>query len=80
MVGLLVYKTFVSVQKVIYPNKEAESPGLNCRHNPQVCTGGSFCFNGYCVCPEGYEERDGECIVPKIYGKSLKKDFKNNFN
>nr|CAD2153382.1 unnamed protein product [Meloidogyne enterolobii] len=44
-----------------------KSPGLNCRHNPQVCTGGSFCFNGYCVCPEGYEERDGECIVPKIY-------------
>uniref|UniRef100_A0A1I8C1T2 EGF-like domain-containing protein n=1 Tax=Meloidogyne hapla TaxID=6305 RepID=A0A1I8C1T2_MELHA len=44
-----------------------KSPGLNCRHNPQVCTGGSFCFNGYCVCPEGYEERDGECIVPKLY-------------
>lgn len=44
-----------------------KSPGLNCRHNPDVCTGGSYCFNGYCVCPEGYEERNGECIVPKIY-------------
>uniref|UniRef100_A0A914HQJ6 EGF-like domain-containing protein n=1 Tax=Globodera rostochiensis TaxID=31243 RepID=A0A914HQJ6_GLORO len=44
-----------------------KSPGLNCRHNPDVCTGGSYCFNGYCVCPEGYEERNGECIMPKIY-------------
>ncbi|KAL3075138.1 hypothetical protein niasHS_013361 [Heterodera schachtii] len=44
-----------------------KSPGLNCRHNPNVCTGGSYCFNGYCVCPEGYEERNGECIMPKIY-------------
>ncbi|KAI1724096.1 EB module domain-containing protein [Ditylenchus destructor] len=44
-----------------------KSPGLNCRQNPNICSGGSYCYNGYCVCPEGYEERNGECVVPKIF-------------
>uniref|UniRef100_A0A915ECB0 EGF-like domain-containing protein n=1 Tax=Ditylenchus dipsaci TaxID=166011 RepID=A0A915ECB0_9BILA len=44
-----------------------KSPGLNCRYNPSVCTGGSYCHNGYCVCPEGYDELGGECVVPRIY-------------
>ncbi len=43
-----------------------ESPGLNCRNNPNVCTGGSYCRGGYCVCPEGYDEQNGECVIPKI--------------
>ncbi|KAI6243913.1 hypothetical protein M3Y99_00058500 [Aphelenchoides fujianensis] len=36
-----------------------KSPGTPCRENPDICTGGSYCYNGYCVCPTGYEERDG---------------------
>lgn len=44
---------------------------MNCRHDTGVCRGGSYCYNGYCICPEGYEERNEECDVPKIYGNKI---------
>jgi hypothetical protein len=49
--------------------KFLESPGENCRRNPDICTGGSFCYNGYCICPEGYIENlvEKDCRIPKIY-------------
>ena len=39
------------------------------RGSPLV--GNSYCYNGWCVCPTNYEERDGECRVPRILGKFL---------
>ncbi|CAD5228418.1 unnamed protein product [Bursaphelenchus okinawaensis] len=46
-----------------------KSPGLDCRLNPSICTGNSYCFNGVCVCPVGYEVYNGECRVPRIYAE-----------
>ncbi|CAD5235781.1 unnamed protein product [Bursaphelenchus xylophilus] len=46
-----------------------KSPGADCRLNPAICTGNSYCFNGVCVCPVGYENYNGECRVPRIYAE-----------
>lgn len=40
----------------------SEAPGVSCVGNPNICTGGSVCINGVCLCPDGLEDQNGFCV------------------